>query len=292
MDQQPKKPSRWTIKDLLAWTTDYFKQKGIDTARLDAEILLAHALGVDRLHLYLNLDRPLRPDERSGYKELVRRRAAREPVALIVGHKEFWSIPFRMVPGVLVPRPETETLVEVLLEEIRGISAPSVLDIGTGSGAVAVAVARENPQARVVATDVVPFALANARLNASNAGVLALVDFVAADLFSAFRPGALFDVICSNPPYVPSALIPQLEPEISRWEPLLALDGGPLGLDVIQGIIRDARDFLRENGSLILEIGDDQAETVSDHLSRAGGFRDVRTFPDLAGKLRVVRARL
>jgi release factor glutamine methyltransferase len=289
MDEQPNKPSRWTIKDLLAWTTDYFRQKGINTPRLDAEVLLAYALGVDRLHLYLNLDRPLQPEERAVFKELVRRRAAREPVALIVGHKEFWSIPFRIVPGVLIPRPETETLVEVLNKAIRGMSAVSVLEIGTGSGAIAVAVARENPHARVVATDVAARNLGNARSNATNAGVLAAVEFVAADLFSAFRPGKLFDVICSNPPYIPGTLIPQLEPEIRLWEPVLALDGGPMGLDIIQRIIRDARHFLKENGMLILEIGDDQAEAVSEILRGPGRFREVQTFSDLAGKPRIVR---
>jgi len=291
MQEQPKKFQRWTIKDVLAWTTEYFAKKRIKTPRLDAEVLLASSLGVDRLQLYLNLDRPLLPQERERYRELVRRRGAREPVALIVGKKEFWSIHFRVVPGVLIPRPETETLVEIVLEEIRGVASPWILEIGTGSGAVAVSILQEHSDARVLATDINPLALKTASLNAQNAQLSRSFDCAALDLFSAIRPGAGFDVICSNPPYIPSGTVPLLEPEITEYEPLSALDGGVDGLVVIRELAAQARNYLKPKGALILEVGDGQAASVEEILSYVGGFHDIHKFSDLSGKQRVVKGR-
>ncbi|MBI5571056.1 MAG: peptide chain release factor N(5)-glutamine methyltransferase [Desulfomonile tiedjei] len=286
-----KTPVRWTIQDVLAWTTDYFKKKGIPSARLDAEILLAHALGVDRLHLYLSMDRPLRPDERSQFRDVVRRRAGREPVALITGKKEFWSIQLRTVPGILIPRPDTEILVEAVVEEIRDNPTPTIMEIGTGSGAIAVAVARENPRATVVATDVNPLAVSTARLNADDAGVGERVRFVACDLFEAIRPAAAFDVICSNPPYIPRDEIPSLEPEITQFEPIRALDGGPDGLDVIRALAAQAPLRLKPGGALVLEIGETQEIAVRELFSSLAGLQEIRTLRDLAGKPRVVKGR-
>ncbi|MBM3298657.1 MAG: peptide chain release factor N(5)-glutamine methyltransferase, partial [Deltaproteobacteria bacterium] len=215
MEAQIEKPERWTVKQILEWTASYFKNRGIRAPRLDAEVLLAHALGTDRLYLYLNLDIPLLPEERGAYRELVRRRAAREPVAFIVGKKEFWSIPIKVVPGVLIPRPETELLVEAVIEEIHPIDSPRILEIGTGCGAVAVAVLREQPSARVLATDTNTRALVLTSANAEAAQVQkGSLDLLASDLFSAIRGGTEFDVICSNPPYIPSDMVPGLEPEI------------------------------------------------------------------------------
>jgi release factor glutamine methyltransferase len=289
MKSLSEKQSLWTVKDVLQWTADYFKTKGIETARLDAEVLLAYALGVDRLHLYLNLERPLVASERARYRELIQRRARREPVARIVGTKEFWSIPFRTVPGVLIPRPDTETLVEVILREIEGKSAPLLLEIGTGSGAVAIAVLKESPGARMVATDVSTRALQVTRLNAEDAGALGSLDLVAMDLFEAMGPGTEFDVICSNPPYIPTGEIPGLEPEVRDFEPQTALDGGPDGLDVIRRLAPGSKRHLAGGGTLILEIGDGQAEAAREILSQVAGLSRVETFRDLAGIPRVIK---
>jgi release factor glutamine methyltransferase len=291
MNEPQRKPARWTIEDVLLWTTRHFSKKGIASPRLDAEVLLAHALNVDRLHLYLNLDAPLLPEERDRYRVLVERRARREPVAQIIGQKEFWSIPLRIPSGVLIPRPETELLVEAVLAEIGGLDAPTILEIGTGSGAVSIALARENPRARIVATDIDLLALRAAADNARDAGVDSSITFVASDLFSAFRPDTRFDVICSNPPYIPHDVIPSLEPEISRFEPRRALDGGADGLEIVRRILRDAGDFLCQTGALVLEIGDGQAPAVREIFLSVGKFREIRILPDLAGRPRVAKGK-
>ncbi|MCX5861623.1 MAG: peptide chain release factor N(5)-glutamine methyltransferase [Deltaproteobacteria bacterium] len=283
---------RWTVKDVLDWTGRYLAGKGVSSPRLDAEVLLAHSLGTDRLHLYLNLDRPLLLHERDRYRDLVRRRAEREPVALITGTKEFWSLPFRVAPGVLIPRPDTEILVDVVLEEIKGIASPRVMEVGTGSGAVAVSILHENPKATVLATDVDTLSLQIAWLNAKEAHVNGSLDCAASDLFSAIRPGRGFDVICSNPPYIPTENIPALEREIRDFEPQRALDGGPDGLDVIRRLSVHARDYLKDSGAIILEVGDGQADSVADILSDLGGFSAIYKFLDLAGKLRVVKGKV
>ncbi len=292
MEERPPKPDRWTVKAILEWTADYFREKGMSSGRLDAEILLAHALELDRLRLYLNLDRPLQPEERQRYRELVRRRAQREPVALITGRKEFWSIPFHVLPGVLIPRPDTETLVEAVNGDARGRTTAEVLEIGTGTGAVAVAVAKEIPDCRVTATDLDIGALGLAARNAVEAGVRESISFIASDLFEAVRPGPHFDVICSNPPYIPTGDIAGLQPEVRLFEPLRALDGGPDGLDVIRRIVQQAGAFLKEGGRLFLEVGDGQAGTVAALFESLGGLHDVRSIPDLAGIHRVVGGKL
>jgi release factor glutamine methyltransferase len=291
MEPQQKIPSRWTIKDVLEWTAAYFKKKGIVTARLDAEVLLAFCLSVDRLFLYLNLDRPLLTSERILYRELVRRRATREPVSLIIGKKEFWSLPLKVVPGILIPRPDTEILVEAVLEEIRSIPCPRILEIGTGSGAVAVAIAKENPTAGIIATDTNLLALETASLNAQECGVSGSIDFLSSDLFLAIRPEKLFNVICSNPPYIPSDTIPTLDPEIN-YEPGAALDGGPDGLDVIRGIAVQARHFLKEQGALILEMGPEQEQQARGILASLAGLEEIRVFSDLSGRPRVIKGSL
>jgi release factor glutamine methyltransferase len=291
MEEQSKNPVRWTIGAILNWTASYLADKGVSAPRLDAEILLSHCLKVDRLYLYLNLDRPLRPDERSQFRDLVRRRAAREPVALITGKKEFWSISFRIKPGVLIPRPETEILVEAVLQEIKDNPTPRVLEIGAGSGAVSVAVARDNPRTEVIATDIDPAVLETARLNAEEAGVGASIQFVAMDLFDAIPEGVGFDLIYSNPPYVPTDIIPTLEPEVRDFEPLCALDGGTDGLDVIRRLAAHAIDFLNRPGALTLEFGDGQEENVR-NIFESNGFKEIRIFRDLAGTARVIRGRI
>jgi len=287
--QEPR--SLWTVKDVLQWTANYFMKKGIGSARLDAEVLLAHALEMGRLQLYLNSERPLVSRERARFRDFVRRRANREPVALITGVKEFWSIPFRVRPGVLIPRPDTERLVEVVLDEARHKTDARVAEIGVGSGAVSVAVLRERPDVRVIATDIDPVALDTASLNAAASEVRSRLDLVASDLLEPFREGEFFDVICSNPPYIPSDEIGTLEPEILCYEPIHALDGGPDGLDVIRRIVAIVPRYLKAGGAVVLEVGDRQADAVRDIFSRQGGLMDLKTFSDLAGKSRVVRGR-
>jgi release factor glutamine methyltransferase len=291
MAEQSKKSSPWTIDEILKWTTRYFAEKSISTPRLDAEILLAHALSAERLYLYLNMDRPLSPSERSTFRELVKRRARREPVALITGRKEFWSTSFRTVLGVLIPRPETEVLVEAVLQEIKEVQFPQVLEVGTGSGAISVAVARENPRARIVATDVDPTAITVARLNAEETGVSQYIDFAAMNLFDGIRPDPRFDVVCSNPPYVPTDVVSTLAPEITHFEPLRALDGGPDGLDTIRKLVAQASQFMKQTGALILEMGDGQGESVTGLFTSVAGLREVRILRDLSGKPRVVRGK-
>lgn len=288
MNQAHNSPARWTIRDVLQWTTDYFGKKGVQTARLDAEVLLAYCLEVDRLHLYLNLDRPLLPEERSKYRSLVARRAAREPVAFITGQKEFWSIPLRVVAGVLIPRPETEILVEVVLQEIKLKKSPSILEIGTGSGAVTIAIMKERPDAWIVATDVNRLALETASLNSRSAQVA--LSLVASELFAAFQVGPAFDIVCSNPPYIPTDVIPTLTPEICKYEPCSALDGGQDGLDVVRRIAGEARQFLKEDGALIMEIGEGQQDEVKRLLTDAE-FQEIKFVRDLAGIPRVVKAK-
>lgn len=285
MQEQPRIPIKWTIRDVLEWTATYFKSKGIRTPRLDAEVLLAHCLGKDRLHLYLNLDRPMIPEERFRYREMVRRRAMREPVSLIIERKEFWSLPFRVVSGVLIPRPDTEILVEEVLATIQDIPFPEILEIGTGSGAVAVAVAHERPEASIVATDIDRKALQTALINARQAKASVL--FLGASLMTPIRIEAHFDVICSNPPYIPDDVIPTLEPEIT-FEPLSALRGGPDGLDIIRALVPQARDRLKKTGALILEMDPAQEAAVHDILASAG-FTKIKTVLDLSGKPRVVK---
>ena len=266
----------------------HFRDKGIDTPRLDAEVLLAHALGTDRVYLYMNLDRPLSQDERKQFRQFVIRRGAREPVALIIGEKEFWSIPFTIVPGVLIPRPDTEILVQAVLDEVREIDSPQILEIGTGSGAIAVALAKENPAARILATDTDSTALRIAERNAEGAAASQSIEFAMSDLFESIDPDRTFHVICSNPPYIPTADIGSLQPEIRNHEPIRALDGGDDGLDIIRRIAAQAKGYLKPRGALLIEFGEGQEEAMRGILSN-GGFRDILLLFDLAGKPRVVK---
>ncbi len=282
--------TKWTIKDVLQWTSAYFAKRGISTSRLDAEVLLAHVMGVDRLYLYLNLDRPLGPSERLRYRQLLIRRAAREPISLIIGRKEFWSIPLHVRSGVLIPRPDTEILVEAVVGEIKSLSFPRILEIGVGSGAVSIAGASECGEAEFFACDISIPALDLSHFNAKSAGVWQSVHLFGSDLFSAIRSGAEFDVICSNPPYIPTSILETLDPEIN-YEPIAALSGGESGLCVIERLIPQAREFLRDEGVLLVEIGSDQKRAVI-RIFEDSGFGNIVVLNDLAGKSRVVKGRL
>jgi len=279
----------WTVLDLLRWTTDHFASRGIDTPRLDAEVLLAYALECDRLRLYLEYEKPVEEPERARFRELVQRRAdERIPVALLTGTREFWSLSFEVTPDVLVPRPETETLVTAALERLPDAEAElRVLDVGTGSGAVALALATERPKARVVATDLSAAALAVAGRNAERLGLADRVAFAQGDLFEPLA-GERFDLVISNPPYIGRGEADSLAPEL-RHEPESALYAGADGLEVLRRLVAEASDHLEAGGVLALEIDPRQAPALL-QLCTDAGLRDVRVHRDLAGRERAVSA--
>jgi release factor glutamine methyltransferase len=280
----------WTVLELLRWTTSHFAERGIESARLDAECLLAHALGKSRLALYLEFDKPLDESERAGFRELVRRRASeRVPVSQLIGRKEFWSLSLRVTPDVLTPRPETETLVTAALELLppRG-SAPELLDLGTGSGAVALALAQERPDARLTASDLSQEALKVAQQNAEELGMAERISFVAGAGLDAL-PGRSFDLITSNPPYLARAERAALPPELAH-EPELALFADDEGLALLRQIAGSASHWLVPGGGLALEHAPDQAAEVA-AACESGGLEDVRLHRDLAGRPRVTTAR-
>jgi release factor glutamine methyltransferase len=269
-----------TLGEVLAGATDYLANRGVESARLDAERLLARALGLSRIELYTQHDRPLTEAERDAARELVQRRGAREPLAYVLGDWDFRRLTLRTDARALVPRPETEIVVERCLELIRDQAAPRVLDVGTGSGAIALAIAHEHPSARVVATDASEPALELAQENAA-AHDLA-VTFVRADLLDGVD--GPFDLIVSNPPYVEPAEIAALEPEVRDWEPRSAL----VNVGQTERLVADATRVLA--GLLVLEVHEQHAGVVAASLE-AAGYGDIRITRDLAGKERVVEAR-
>jgi release factor glutamine methyltransferase len=280
-----------TTRELLNSTAGYLRGYGVATPRLDAELLLVHVLGVERIDLYLERGQALAEDQYARYQELVLRRAReRVPVAYLTGLREFWSRPFRVTPDVLIPRPETELLVEVAVELGAAQGSAHALraaEIGVGSGAVTAAMALELPRARFVAVDCSGAALAVARENLERLGVAGRVTLVRGMGMQALR-GA-FDLIVSNPPYVPSELLDGLSPELHN-EPRLALDGGPDGLVFLRSLVREAPPRLSRSGYLVLELGQGQADTVRE-LLKAAGASVVETRSDLAGVERVLLAR-
>ena len=273
----------WTVLKVLQWTAGYFRDRGIEGGRLDAELLLGDTLALDRVGLYLNYDRPLSAMELESFRAAVARRAKREPLQYIRAQAEFWSLPFTVSPAVLIPRSDTEVLVEEALKRIAGPGR--ILDVGTGSGAIAIAIAHERPEARVEAVDLSPAALAVARGNAEANGVAERVTFSQGDLRQ--LQGAGYDLVVSNPPYIPSADLAALMPEVREFEPLLALDGGADGLSAYRLLAAQARALLKPGGWLLLEVGIGQAEAVTE-LLRAAGLVEIFTRADYAGVARVV----
>jgi len=326
--QRNEPPKR--LLDYLTLAGNHLRAKGIESDRIDAELLLSEALGMSRVELYTNHERPLSTSEVDRFRDLLRRRAAREPVAYILGRREFWSLEFSVDRRVLIPRPETETLVETALRACTGrlgsIAAPTryeadapnandavdeleptrgapggkarpavpllaerLLDIGTGSGAIAVALAVELPELTIVATDESAATLEVAPRNAARHGVAERIDFRCGDLFAAIADEEIFDVIVSNPPYVKDHEVSEMEPEVRDWEPRGALFSGIDGMRETARIIDGAARHLKTDGWLILEVGTQVAEVRERLASR--GWRDVRSVPDLAGRDRVVAAR-
>lgn len=283
--------SLWTVREVLSWTTERFSQDELESARLDAEVLLAHALGLQRVGLYIDLDRPLDDAERSRYRALVSRRLQREPVAYLVGEREFWSRSFLVDARVLVPRPETETLVEHSLITLRELVTPRVLDVGTGSGVIAVTLAAERPDARVVATDLSADALEVAAANAARHEVE--VALHAGDLLEALPDmEPPFHLIAANLPYVAPGDRDSLAPELLQ-EPAGALFAEDGGFALLKRLIRAAPECLRRpGGTLMLEVGLGQAQAVTQLLIDAGISDRVTVHRDLAGLERVVAGRL
>ena len=279
----------WTILRMILWSAEYLKNKGVETGRLDAEWLLAAALGVDRLQLYLKYDRPLSSEEREAFKPLLRRRAGREPLQYIIGRTGFRELELKTDPRVLIPRPETELLVQEVLDWASA-GAESVWDMGTGAGAVALSLAAEGTWTRVVATDVSPEALSVAADNAERYDLGGHVEFREGSLFEPLEEGERFDVIVSNPPYIAEGEKGELQPEVRDWEPSEALFAGEDGLDVIRQLVARAPNHLVSGGLLALECGLGQAEGIAADVQATGAFGAVRIRADLTGRPRFVTA--
>ncbi|WP_320040988.1 peptide chain release factor N(5)-glutamine methyltransferase [uncultured Desulfobacter sp.] len=280
----------WTIKSILSWTDTYFSQQSIDSPRLTAEILLAQALGLRRLDLYLQHDRPLEKQELAAFKLLIRRRIAREPVAYITGYKGFFKDRFRVAPGVLIPRPDTEILVETAVGILLGIKQSGrqarVVELGVGSGAVIVSIANACDGHLYFGSDLSCDALGVARLNVDEFAQTRVALF-RGNWLEAVAPRPLFDLILSNPPYIPSADIERLAPEIRDHEPRQALDGGGDGLDAVRVILAQAGDRLLPSGRLILEIGFDQRPMVKSVAEGFSWVAELDFIKDLAGHHRL-----
>jgi release factor glutamine methyltransferase len=275
----------WTTLGVLDWTTQRFSDAGIAGARLEAQVLLAHVLGCTRTQLYTGFDKPLGEAELASYRGLIKRRLAGESVSYLVGETEFWGLPFHVDASVLVPRPDTETVIEVArVARPDRAAACRILDLCTGSGAIAVSLAKEYPAAQVVATEISAAAAAVARRNAERNAVADRVDVRTGDLFAPVA-GEVFELIVSNPPYVASAVIPTLSVEVRR-EPVLALDGGRDGLVFYDRICGAARAHLAPGGVLLVEHGYDQAEAVRARFA-AAGFTGIALVHDLGKNPRV-----
>jgi release factor glutamine methyltransferase len=284
----------WTVQRMLQWMTQDFTALGVGTPRLDAELLLCSVLSCDRVRLYMDMPRPLSRDELDGVRALVQRRRKREPVAYILGVREFYRHTFEVGPGVLVPRPETELVVDRALAVLpRDATEPScALDLCTGSGAIAITLAAERTALHVDATDLSPEALAIAARNVERIGVAARVALHRGDLFEPLPSERKYAVITANPPYVTDADYSTLAPEITAHEPKLALVAGSDGLDVLRRICAQAPEHLAPSGLLIVELGAGQAPRVTELLAATQRFTDIAAHRDLAGIERVVEARL
>lgn len=274
-----------TVADAVKASTEFLAGKGVPSPRVDAEHLVAKALGMTRLDLYLQYDRPLSEEETAACRELVRRRGTREPLAYILGEWGFRRLTLKVDARALIPRPETEVVVERCLALLEGIEAPSVLDVGTGTGAIALAVADERPDAAVTAIDVSEDALALAAENAELTGLADRVRLVHHDLAQGL-PAGPYDLVVSNPPYVEPEELGSLQPEVRDWEPKEAL----VGQGVTEQVARAACAALQPGGALVLEVADGTAQQVSELLATLG-YSEVIATPDLAGRDRVVEGR-
>ncbi len=285
----------WTIGRLLNWTTEFLRDKGAESPRLDAEVLLSHARGCPRIELYTAFEEEAAEPLREAFRELVRRRAAGTPVAYLVEHREFFSLSFQVNPDVLIPRPESELLVVRALDiaKSQAESEPfHIADVGTGSGVLAICLAKHLPQSTVTAIDISPAAIAVAEANAVQHSVSERVEFICGDLFEECPTAARYDVIVSNPPYVASEEMAALDTGVRDQEPALALDGGEQGVEVIRRLIPEAAQRLNPSGWLLIEVGPANAEQVEQLIAGETRLKLGETLPDLAGHPRVVQAQL
>ena len=282
-----------TVLEVIQRSTEFLQQKGVESSRLQIELMLAHALNLPRLKLYLNFDRVLTETELNGIREMVKRRAAREPLQYILGNASFCGLEIKCSRAALVPRPETELLAERAWKFLSTLQAQSstALDLGTGTGCIAIAIAVNAKQADVHATDISPEALALAKENAAKNSVANRIKFHQGDGFAVLPTDSKFDLIASNPPYITSAEISSLQPEVRDFDPKLALDGGVDGLDFYRRIALEARFFLRLHGKLMLEFGDGQAEALKKIFSNENWIVE-EIIADYSSRPRILIARL
>lgn len=282
--------ARWTIRDVVQWSADDFASRGIDSPRLDAELLVAEALRLDRVRLYMDLDRPLTEVERSRVRELVKRRRRREPIAYILERRDFYGRTFRVTPAVLVPRPDTETLVERALTVLDATPGARVLDLCTGSGAIGLTLLAELPELEADLTDLSESALEVARENAATLEVASRAHFHHGDLFEPLVADARYRLIACNPPYIAQAEVPDLQPDVRDHEPRLALVSGPTGFEVLHRLAEQAGGWLLEGGRLLVEVGAGQASRFRALLDAADWVASTEVHEDLGGVERVVEA--
>lgn len=287
----------WTVKRLLEWTGGYFGARGLDAPRLAAELLLSHVLGVPRIRLYTDYDKPVVDPALTRFRDLVKRAGQHEPIGYLTGRAHFFNIELSVGPGVLIPRPETETLVENVLQFVRhatGFASPRVLDLCTGSGCIAAAIAQQLSSAVVVAVEQSEQAIAYARRNFEALGLADRITLLEGDLYQPLkgqpdpRP---FDLIVANPPYIASAVIPTLDANVRDYEPMEALDGGADGLDPHRRILADAPAHLSDIGQVFLEIAYDQGDKALELAQGISGLADARILKDYGGRDRVLAAR-
>jgi len=284
------------IIELLNWSTNHLKNQGVDNPRLEAEILLAHCLRINREKLYINLNEFVHEDDQERFNKLLERRMKGEPIQYILGYKEFWSLGLKVNHNVFIPRPETEILVEqalLILQKERDQKEFLILEIGTGSGAIAISIAKELKQVSFIATDISFEAILLAKENAVLAGVDQKIRFINCDLMGPFRfiNGGYFDMIISNPPYIKSSDIERLPREVKDYEPIWALDGGVDGMDFYRRIIYQTPFYLKRDGWLLLEVGQGQGEVISEWMRYNNFFKEFQIIKDYSGIDRVVKIR-
>ncbi|HBQ22055.1 MAG: protein-(glutamine-N5) methyltransferase, release factor-specific [Deltaproteobacteria bacterium GWA2_38_16] len=275
----------WTVLKLIEWTDAYLKKQGILKARLESEMLLAHVLHKKRIDLYVAFDRVVSEAELASLKGLIQRRSRKEPIQYILGTQEFWSLPFKVGPGVLIPRPETECLVE---EALKILGPLHILDLGTGSGVIPIALAKEIPEAKFYAVDISDKALEYARENATTHHVLERIQFQKSDLFSSIPKDQKFDVILSNPPYISTGEWNGLETQIKEFEPKEALLAGEEGIEVHRRILKEAPQYLKSEGAVILEIAPHQASLLKEYVVREKVFKHFEIVKDYGHKDRIL----
>ena len=282
----------WTVRRVLEWTIGHLKKHGSDTARLDAEVLLAHARGCSRIQLYTAYDEILPDAARQKMRDLVKRRVNAEPVAYLVGTKEFYSLAFEVNRDVLIPRPDTELLVMEALRLVKEVTTPAILELGVGSGCVSTAIAVNSKTVRVVGVEISPTTMAVAQRNLERHKVADRVELRCGDLFGPLKQGEMFDVLVSNPPYISTDEIETLSPQVKNHEPHQALDGGADGLDIIRRIATESPAFVKPGGWVLLELSPEQADAVlALFLVPGTAFEQAAIVSDLGQQQRMLRTR-